>query len=154
MPHQVLIIRISGEPTYQDMKRWKREMSASLRIALRMPEDWGRRGRDLLGKLQDTAVFTAHYGAAYNPPPAASPTYPIILPGATPAQREQARAKHTIDVRYWATAQPGNKRNAVTIVGAAALERSPTLNLTTLVTFTTTSWTVLPPSPNSKSVPT
>ena len=34
-------------------------MSANL-IALRMPEDWGR-GKGLLGELQDTAVFTAHY---------------------------------------------------------------------------------------------
>ena len=68
-------------------------MSANL-IALRMPEDWGR-GKGLLGELQDAAVFTAHYGAAYNLPPAAPPTF---LPGATTAQREQARAEHAIDV--------------------------------------------------------
>ena len=93
-------------------------MSSNL-LAVEMPQEWGR-GKGLLGELQDAAVFTARNGAAYNPPLAAPPAYPNILPNATTAQREQARAEHAINVRYWATAQHG-KRLAVNI-GAAALE--------------------------------
>ena len=117
MPNPVLT-RISGEPTYQAMKRWKKEMSSNL-ISVTMPTDWGR-GKGLLGELQDAAVFTARNGAAYNPPAAAPPAYPAILPGATTAQREQARAEHAIERRFWAIAEHG-KRLAVNI-GAAALE--------------------------------
>ena len=93
-------------------------MSSNL-ISVQMPIAWGR-GKGLLGELQDAAVSTARNGAAYNPPPAAPPAYPNILPGATTAERERARAEHAIDVRYWTTAQHG-KRLAVNI-GAAALE--------------------------------
>lgn len=117
MPNPVLT-KISGEPTYQDMKRWKKEMSSNL-ISVQMPFDWGR-GKGLLGELQDAAVFTARNGANYSPPIAAPPAYPNILPGATTAERERARAEHAIDVRFWATAQHA-KRLAVNI-GAAALE--------------------------------
>jgi len=56
MPNPVLT-KISGEPTYQDMKRWKKEMSSNL-ISVQMPIAWGR-GKGLLGELQDAAVFAA-----------------------------------------------------------------------------------------------
>ena len=39
MPNPVLT-KISGEPTYQDMKRWKKEMSSNL-ISVQMPLAWG-----------------------------------------------------------------------------------------------------------------
>ena len=117
MPHPVLT-KISGEPTYQDMKKWKKEMSSNL-IAVRMPVLWGR-GKGLLGELQDAAVFQARNGAAYNPPAGPPPAYPVIANGATTAQREQARAEHSIDVKYWTTAEHG-RRIAVNI-GSAALE--------------------------------
>jgi hypothetical protein len=100
------------------MKRWKKEMSSNL-IAVRMPANWGR-GKGLLGELQDPGVFTARNGAAYNPPAGPPPAYPVIPVGATTAEREQARAEHSIDVKYWVTAEHG-KRIAVNI-GAAALE--------------------------------
>ena len=117
MPHPTLTA-ISGEPTYQDMKKWKKEMSSNL-ISVRMPANWGQ-GKGLLGELQDPAVFTARNGAAYNPPAGPPPAYPVILPGATTAQREQARAEHAIDVKFWVTAEHG-RRIAVNI-GSAALE--------------------------------
>ena len=97
MPNPVLT-KISGEPTYQDMKRWKKETSSNL-ISVQMPIALGR-GKGLLGELQDAAVFAARNGAAYNPPPAAPPAYPNILPGATTAERERARAEHAINVRF------------------------------------------------------
>ena len=50
-----ILTKISGEPTYQDMKRWKKEMSSNL-LAVEMPDDWGR-GKGLLGELQDAAIL-------------------------------------------------------------------------------------------------
>ena len=117
MPFQVLT-KIHGEPTYQNMKIWRKEMSSNL-IAVRMPTDWGR-NKGLLGELQDPPIFLARNGAAYNPPLVAPPPYPIIIAGATTAQREQARAEHAVDAAFWATANHG-RRIAVNI-GAAALD--------------------------------
>ncbi len=117
MPYPVLT-PIPGEPTYQGMKIWKRELSSNL-ISVRMPTDWGR-NKGLLGELQDPAVFLARNGAAYNPPVAALPAYPAIIVGATTAEREQARAEHAIDARFretWAHA-----KRIVVNIGAAAFE--------------------------------
>jgi hypothetical protein len=117
MPFQVLT-KISGEPTYHNMKTWRKEMSSNL-ISVRMPPNWGR-NKGLLGELQDPTVFLARNGAAYNPPPVAPPAYPVIVAGATSAQREQARAEHAVHSAFWATANHG-RRIAVNI-GAAALD--------------------------------
>ena len=51
MPHPVLT-KISGEPTYQNMKRWKKEQFANL-ITVEMPNDWGR------GKGMNLTILTA-----------------------------------------------------------------------------------------------
>ena len=83
MPFQVLT-KILGEPTYQNMKIWRKEMSSNL-IAVRIPTDW-RRNKGLLGELQDPPIFLARNGAAYNPPLVAPPAYPTIIAGATTAQ--------------------------------------------------------------------
>ena len=116
-PHPVLT-KISGEPTYQAMKQWKKEMSINL-LKVTLPQDWGR-GKGLLGELQDPAVFLARNGAAYNPPPAAPQIYPVIPAGSTTSQREQLRAENSISRDFWAKAEHG-RQIAVTI-GAAALE--------------------------------
>jgi hypothetical protein len=50
MPHPVLT-KISGEPTYQGMKTWKKEMSANL-ISVKTPPTWGQ-GKGMLGDIQD-----------------------------------------------------------------------------------------------------
>ena len=84
-----------------------------------MPDNWGR-GKGLIGELQNPAVFIARNGAAYNPPPAAPPIYPVIPAGSTTQQREQLRAENTINRNFWDTAEHG-RQIAVTI-GAAALE--------------------------------
>jgi hypothetical protein len=115
MPCPVLT-KISGEPTYQAMKTWHKEMSSNL-ISVRMPTDWGR-DKGLLGELQDPIIFLARNGNAYNPPAAAPPTYPVIIAGATTAQREQARAVHATESIFWATAMHG-RRIAVNIGSAA-----------------------------------
>ena len=117
MPCPVLT-KITGEPTYQAMKTWHKEMSSNL-ISVRMPTDWGR-DKGLLGKLQDPLIFLARNGNAYNPPAAAPPTYQVIVGGATTAQREQARAKHATESTFWATAAHG-RRIAVNI-GATAFD--------------------------------
>ena len=98
MPHPVLT-RIPGEPTYQAMKHWKKEMQSNL-LKVSMPDNWGR-GKGLIGELQDPAVFIARNGAAYNPPPAAPPNYPVIPPGSTTQQREQLRAENATNKEFW-----------------------------------------------------
>ena len=102
MPFQNLVT-IPGEPSHADMKRIRKQINANL-IAVTMPDDWGR-GKGLLGEIQDDAVFLTRNGAAYNPPPAAPPSYPVMGPGATTAQREEARAVLAINTKFWAQAQ-------------------------------------------------
>ena len=116
MPHKILT-KISGEPTYKQMKQWKKEMSANL-IAVKTPNEWGR-SKGLLGMFQDNAIFIARNGAAYNPPDA-PPLYPVIAAGSTTAEREQARAEHKINERFWESASHA-ARIAVDI-GVAAFD--------------------------------
>lgn len=118
MPHPVLT-KISGEPTYQNMKLWKKEQSANL-IAVKMPDDWGR-GKGMLGELQDAPVFLARNGAAYNPPANAPADYPNIPGGTTTAERERLRGENDITKTYWETAEHA-KRITVNI-GAAAFDK-------------------------------
>ena len=113
-----ILTHISGEPTYQNMNLWKKEMAVNL-LAVKTPDEWGR-GKGLLGELQDATVFNARNGAAYNPPSTAPPVYPIIPPNATVPQREQLCAENALAIRFWDATDHG-KRLAVTI-GAAALE--------------------------------
>ena len=117
MPHPVLT-RITGEPTYQAMKHWKKEMQSNL-LKVSMPDNWGR-GKGLIGELQDPAVFIARNGAAYNPPLVAPPNYPVIPPGSTTQQREELRAENATNKEFWDKAEHG-RQIAVTI-GSAALE--------------------------------
>ena len=117
MPHPILT-KISGEPTYQNMKTWKKEMSSNL-ISVCMPVAW-EQTKGLLGELQDPAVFLARNGAAYNPPAVAPPAYPNIPAGATAAAREQARAEHAVEAKFWATAE--HARRIAVNIGAVALE--------------------------------
>ena len=117
MPCPVLT-KIPGEPTYQAMKTWHKEMSSNL-IAVRMPTTWGR-DKGLLGELQDPLIFLARNGDAYNPPADAPPTYPEIVVGATAAEREQARAEHAAEATFWATA--AHARRIAVNIGAAALD--------------------------------
>ncbi len=98
MPHPVLT-KVSGEPTYRDMKLWKKEQFANL-LAVKMPTDWGR-GKGMLGELQDPATFIINNGAAYNPPPAAPDDVPNIPNGTPTIERERIRSQHEIDVIYW-----------------------------------------------------
>ena len=118
MPFPILT-KVDGEPTYQAMKQWKKEMSSNL-ISVSMPADWGR-GKGLLGELQDAAIFLARNGAAYNPPAAAPPAYPVIPVGATTTQREELRATNATANINWNKAVHA-KRLAVNI-GAQALEQ-------------------------------
>ena len=117
MPNQTCT-KIVGEPTYQGMMNWKREINANL-IAVKMPIAWGR-GKGLLGSFQDPPTFIARNGNAYNPPPNAPPGYPVIVAGATTAEREEARALHKIDVRYWDTAT--HAASLIAEIGAAAFD--------------------------------
>ena len=73
MPHQNLD-KVIGEPTYSQMKKWQRQMSANL-IAVKRPTNWGR-GKCHLGLLQDPAVFVVRNGDPYNPPPCQAPQIP------------------------------------------------------------------------------
>ena len=117
MPYPFLT-NISGEPTYQNMKQRKKEMSSNL-ISLKMPQAWGQ-GKGILGALQDPVIFLACNGAAYNPPAAAPQTYPLI-PGRTiTSERERLRADNNTASKHWTTAEHA-KRIAVNI-GANALE--------------------------------
>ena len=100
MPNQSCT-KIGGEPTYQNMMIWKRKINANL-IAVTMPIAWGR-GKGLLGSFQEPVTFLARNGAPYNPPANAPPAYPVIQAGATTAEREEARALHKIEDRYWKT---------------------------------------------------
>ena len=117
MPHPVLT-RISGEPTYQNMKLWKKEQFANL-LAVPTPNDWGR-GKGLLGELQDPAIFLANNGNAYNPP-ANAPNDVVVPPlHATTAAREQLRSQLEVDQLYWQRAE--HARRIVVNIGAAALD--------------------------------
>ena len=117
MPNQTCT-KIGGEPTYQGMMIWKREINANL-IAVTMPLAWGQ-GKGLLGSFQDPAAFLARNGNAYNPPATAPPAYPEIVAGATTAEREEARALHKIDVRNWDTST--HAASLVAEIGAAAFD--------------------------------
>ena len=117
MPHPVLT-KISGEPSYQNMKVWKKEMSANL-ISVKMPADWGR-GKGMLGELQDPVVFLARNGAAYNPPAAAPGDYPTIPGGTSVANRERLRAENEIALKYWTIAE--HARRIAVKIGSAAME--------------------------------
>ena len=64
MPHQT-IGKVDGEPTFSQMKKWQKQMSANL-IAVKTPTDWGR-GKFHLGILQDPAVFLERNGYLYTP---------------------------------------------------------------------------------------
>ena len=49
--------KVDANPTYSQMKKWKKQMSAYL-IAVKTPTDWGY-GKGHLGILQDPVVFLA-----------------------------------------------------------------------------------------------
>ena len=112
------LTKISGEPTYQDMKVWKKEMFANL-IAVDTPLNWGR-GKGMLGELQDDAIFIVRNGAPYNPPNAAPSEYPNIPVGATVTDRERLKAENDLNKKFWLTA--GHARRLAVNIGAAALE--------------------------------
>ena len=97
-PHKVLTT-ITGEPTYQHMKIWRKQMSANLN-AVKMPITWGI-GKWLLGSFQAPVIFLARNGAVCNPPLNAHPPYPVIAVGATTAAHEEARAVHKIACKFW-----------------------------------------------------
>ena len=98
MPHQTLT-KISGEPTHAAMKRLEKELAANL-IAVECP--WGN-GHGYLGELLPAAIYTARYGAAYAPPAAAPPAYPVLPPGTTTAVREALKAQNEEDQKHWQT---------------------------------------------------
>ena len=98
MPHHTLT-KISGEPTHAAMKHLEKELKANL-IAVDCP--WGL-GRGYLGELLPAAIYTAQYGAAYSPPDAAPPPYPIIPHGAATAMREELRATNEEAQKNWQT---------------------------------------------------
>ena len=117
MPYPVLT-KISGEPTYQNMKVWKKEMNANL-IAVETPLIWGR-GKGMLGELQDDIIFVARNGNPYNPPNAAPAEYPNIPVGASVTERERLKADNDLAKKFWITA--GHARRLAVKIGAAALE--------------------------------
>ena len=98
MPHHTLT-KISGEPTHAAMKHLEKELKANL-IAVDCP--WGL-GRGYLGELLPAAIYTAQYGAAYTPPDASPPPYPIIPHGAATAIREELRATNEEAQKNWQT---------------------------------------------------
>ena len=98
MPYQTLT-KISGEPTHTAMKRLEKELAANL-IAVECP--WGN-GHGYLGELLPAAIYTARYGAAYAPPAAAPPAYPVIPPGTTTNGREALKAQNEEDQKHWQT---------------------------------------------------
>ena len=98
MPHQSLT-NINSEPTHAAMKKLEKELAANL-IAVHCP--WGH-GRGYLGELLPAALFQARYGAAYVPPIAAPPAYPVIPQGASTAQREELRATNEQALQHWQT---------------------------------------------------
>ena len=79
----------------------KEELSANL-ISVKTTTNWGR-DKGLIGTLQDSTIFIARNGVAYNPPANAPLPYPIILPNTTTAQRNKACTKPKIEVKYWDT---------------------------------------------------
>ena len=98
MPHQTLM-KINGEPTHVTMKKLEKELAANL-IAIQCP--WGH-GRGYLGELLPAALFQARYGAAYTPPAAAPPAYPVIPPGSATVAREELRATNEEAQQNWQT---------------------------------------------------
>ncbi len=113
MPHQSLT-KINGEPTHAAMKKLEKELAANL-IAVHCP--WGH-GRGYLGELLPAALFQARYGAAYTPPAASPPAYPVIPPGATVAAREELRATNDEAQQNWQT-MLHVRRIAVNLAAAA-----------------------------------
>eukprot|EP00804_Cyclotella_cryptica_P009722 CCRYP_011252-RA/>CCRYP_011252-RA protein AED:0.82 eAED:0.82 QI:0/-1/0/1/-1/1/1/0/240 len=113
MPHQPLT-KINGEPTHVAMKKLEKELAANL-IAVHCP--WGH-GRRYLGKLLPATLFQACYGAAYTPPAASPPAYPVIPPGATVAARKELRATNDEDQQHWQT-MLHVRRIAVNLAAAA-----------------------------------
>jgi ribosomal protein S10 len=98
MPHQSLT-KIIGEPTHTAMKKLEKELASNL-IAVDCP--WGI-NRGYLGELLPAAIFQVRYGAAYTPPAAAPPAYPVIPPGATTAAQEELRATNEEAQKNWQT---------------------------------------------------
>jgi hypothetical protein len=90
-------MKISGEPTHTAMKKLEKELTANL-IAVECP--WGH-GHGYLGELLPAALYTARYGAAYAPPNAAPPAYPVIPPGTTTAGRKELKAQSKEDQKHW-----------------------------------------------------
>lgn len=87
MPHKALT-RIDGEPTHKSIKNLEKELGANL---IAVPCPWGvQKGH--LGILQDPAVFFQRNGQAFTPPALPPPSYPVIPPGSTVAQREQLKS--------------------------------------------------------------
>eukprot|EP00804_Cyclotella_cryptica_P013267 CCRYP_007042-RA/>CCRYP_007042-RA protein AED:0.32 eAED:0.32 QI:0/0/0/1/0/0.33/3/0/993 len=113
MPHPSLT-KINGEPTHVAMKKLEKELAANL-IAVHCP--WGH-GRGYLGELLPAALFQARYGAAYMPPAASPPAYPVIPPGATVAAREELRATNDEAQQHWQT-MLHVRRIAVNLAAAA-----------------------------------
>ena len=73
-----------------------------------------------VGALQDPVIFLARNSAAYNPPAAAPPSYPVIPGGTITSEHERLCADNNTASKHWTTAEH-DKRIAVNI-GANALE--------------------------------
>lgn len=113
MPNQTLT-KVQGEPTHKAVRKLEKELGANL---IAVPCTWGV-GKGHLGELQDAATFLARNGAAYTPPAAAPPAYPIIPPGSTAAVRERLRAENETAQSEWQTLQHV-RRIAVNLVADA-----------------------------------
>ena len=113
MPNQTLT-KIQGEPTHKAVRKLEKELGANL---IAVPCSWGV-NKGHLGELQDPATFLARNGAAYTPPAAAPPAYPVIPPGTITAERERLRAENEIAQSAWQTLQHV-RRIAVNLVADA-----------------------------------
>jgi hypothetical protein len=86
MPH-VTLMRILGEPSHCQLKQLERKLTNNL---MAVPCSWGNKGH--LGLFQNPILYQQHNSAAFTIPAAAPPAYPVIVAGATTAEREEQRA--------------------------------------------------------------
>jgi hypothetical protein len=94
MPH-ITLTRILCEPSHCQFKQLERELTTNL---MAVPCPWGH-NKGHLGLLQDPVLYLQCNGAAFTIPAAAPPAYPIILDGATTAERKEQRANNDMTHR-------------------------------------------------------
>jgi hypothetical protein len=98
MPH-VTLTRILGKPSHRQPKQLERKLTTNL---MAVPCPWGH-NKGHLGLLQDLVLYLQCNSAAFTIPVAAPPAYPVIVAGATTAEREEQHANNISARKAWLT---------------------------------------------------